>query len=133
MAGASLTDILASLQTGVQAINKVAIALGAGSVNPVSFYGFNGISSAPTTVVQVSSGSVFPTEISFHNPSLLDILVYPSEDGNGLPLTPISTARGGAFLVYSNGGTVVIDGGSTVAWAAISTGTTGSLTVITNA
>ena len=131
--GASPTDILAALQNGVQAINNLSVVMGGTSATTLSFYKFNSITSAPTTVVVGSTGNTFPTEISFHNPSsAVNVLVYPSVDGNGISMSVVSSSPGGAFLVYSNGGSIVIDGGSTMAWFAISTGT-GSLTVATNA
>jgi len=130
---ASFTDLLTAMQNGVQAINSLPERMGFPAASPLLFYGFNGISSAPTTVVAVSTGDDYPTNLSFHNPSLLDILVYPSESGSGTTITVVSTSRGGSLLVYANGGTAVVDGGSTMAWYAISTGTTGSLTVVRDA
>lgn len=130
---ASITDLLAALQNGVQAINSLPGRMGFGTATTLSFYGFNGLSSAPTTVVAGSTGSTYPANLSFHNPSTLDVLVYPSVDGSGASLTPISTSPGGAILVYSNGGTATIDGGSTMAWFAISTGSAGAITVIRDA
>lgn len=130
---ASLDDILSALKNGVTAINNLAVVLGGDSQDPLLYYGFDSITSAPTTVVAMSTGATWPTEIVFHNPTAsLDILVYPSEDANGMSLGVVSSSPGGAFRVYGNGGTIVIEGGSTMAWLAISTGT-GALTVSINA
>jgi hypothetical protein len=129
---ASFDDILSALKNGVTAINNLNVTLG-GATTVLSFYGFNNITSAPTTVVAGSTGDTWPTQLSFHNPSsAVNILVYPSVDGNGATLSVASTSPGGAVLVYSNGGSVEITGGTTMAWSAISTGT-GSLTVSLNA
>lgn len=129
---ASLDDILSALKNGVTAINNLAVVMGGDSQDPLSYYGYDSITSAPTTVVAMSTGATWPTEIVFHNPSTLDILVYPSEDANGMSLGVVSSSPGGSFRVYGNGGSIIIEGGSTMAWLAISTGT-GALTVSLNA
>lgn len=128
---ASLDDILSALKNGVTAINNLAVRMGASATIPLSFYGFNNITTSPVTVVAGSTGSTFPTELSFHNPSSIDVIVYPSVDGNGNAITASSSSPGGGVLIYSNGGSAVIDGGSTMAWLAVSTGTA-SLTVSRN-
>lgn len=126
---ASIDDLLSAMKNGVTAINNLPGRFGFGDTTALSFYGFNNITSAPTTVVAGSTGDTFPTELSFHNPSsAVDVLVYPAVDGNGNTMAVVSSSPGGSVRVYSNGGSVTIDGGSTMAWLAISTGT-GSLTV----
>jgi hypothetical protein len=129
----SLTELLAAMQNGVQAINSLPGRMGFATTATLSFYAFNSVSSSPTQVVAGSTGTTYPANLSFHNPSDLDIFVYPSVDGNGNSITALSSSPGGALLVYANGGSISIDGGSTMAWFAISTGTAGSLTVVRDA
>lgn len=75
-------------------------------------------------------------KITFHNPSSVDVFVYPqyvlNTSGQNTPLTPTSLNLGGCFRVYANGGNYTIDGECQGQWGAFANDNSGNacLTVI---
>jgi hypothetical protein len=91
---------------------------------------YNTIDDASGTIVLPQNGQ--RRSIIFHNPGSVDLLIYPTTDYNGVALAPSAAARGGAFLVYANGGSLTVNGECQSAWGAraVSGGATNSLTVM---
>lgn len=85
-----------------------------------------------TAAIQVIAASPNRRKLVFHNPSDVDILVCQATDVSGATLTPSFAARGGAFLVYGNGGTLTVDGDAAgSAWKAIAaSGSNKGLTIV---
>lgn len=73
-------------------------------------YAFNNVGTAPAVVLAANAGRASCT---FHNPGSVDIFVAPSlqiTSGSSATLTPSTTALGGCFRVYANGGTLILTG-----------------------
>lgn len=86
---------------------------------------------AMTTLIQVAPANPTRQKLTFHNPGTVDILVGPVVNYAGATLTPTTSAYGGCFRVFSNGGTLVVEGECTGAWQALtSDATAGILTVM---
>lgn len=95
-------------------------------------YAYNNVSGNP---IFVAPGNPSRARITFHNPSAADILVGPGSIFNGgsqTGLVPSVALPGGCFLIFANGGTLVLQGGEIqVAWQAVcAVGTIASLTVM---
>lgn len=95
-------------------------------------YAFNNISTAPLVVVAANTSR---QKITFHNPSDVDIFVGPSTvlnaAGSSVALVPAVATPGGCFVVFANGGTLVVEGECQGAWQAFSrTSNTKALTVM---
>jgi hypothetical protein len=101
-----------------------------GSVGPTSggkIYPYNNLGTTPQVVAQANP---FRTGITFHNPGTVDIVVFPSVvQGNGttapttptnVSLTPTTSALGGGFRIYANGGQLTLTGECQGAWQALS-------------
>jgi hypothetical protein len=85
--------------------------------------------------------------ITFHNPGAIDIFVAPTTiafspnpatgvttiTGPDPALVPSVAAPQGCFVVYANGGTIVIAGECQKAWQAFSRTATAPLTIMTSA
>lgn len=84
-------------------------------------YAYNAISTAPA---QVAPGNPSRQKITFHNPGTIDLFVAPATLYNGTVLVPTTSALGGCFRVFANGGTLVIEGECQVAWQAFSASAT---------
>ena len=86
------------------------------------------------TPIQVAPANANRQKITFHNPGTIDILIFPAlvqTTGSSVAATTTVAARGGAFLVYGNGGTLVVEGECQGAWNALSVSATGNaLTVM---
>lgn len=106
-------------------MSVVSIAGGAQAYSSTSggkVYSYNAISTVPAVVAPANPSR---RQITFHNPGDVDILIAPSQSYNGTSfatLTPAAaiSSRGGCFLVYGNGGTLVISGECQGAWQALS-------------
>ena len=95
-------------------------ANGAQLIGPASggkVWPFNTIS---TTPIQVLAPSPSRAAITFHNPGTVDIFVAPTTQANGTALAPTTSALGGCFLVFANGGQLVISGECQTGWQAFS-------------
>lgn len=99
--------------------------------NGGKIYAYNAIG---TTAVQVAVANPSRQSIIFHNPGTQDIFVAPSLQFNGTTsstLIPTTSALGGTFRVYANGGTLQITGECQGAWQALAaSGSTNPLTVM---
>lgn len=89
---------------------------------------FNTISTIPQVIAAINPSR---QKITFHNPGAVDIFIAPSIDYNGAALVPTTSALGGCFRVFANGGTLEIGGECQGAWQAFSTSaSTNPLTVM---
>lgn len=113
------------------------IFTGVGSPGTVSaasggfFLAFNNISSTPQQVLGQNSQRV---KVTFHNPGTVDIYIAPAfiqNSGKDVALIPSPSALGGCFLVYANGGTLILEGEVQKPFQALAlTGSTNALTVV---
>jgi hypothetical protein len=108
-------------QTSAAGIQLIGPASG-GKVTP-----FNNISTTPQ---QVLAADPSRAKVTFHNPGSVDIIVAPLVQANGQALTVSTLLLGGGYRVFSNGGTLLIDGECQTGFQAFSvSGTGNSLTV----
>ena len=111
-----------------------------GSVGPTSggkIYAYNNLGTSPIVIAQANQSR---QSITFHNPGTVDIVVFPAkvQGLNTAPttpadqtLTPSTTALGGGFRVYGNGGQITIAGECQGSWQALAiSGSNNSLTVM---
>jgi len=93
----------------------------------------NNISTSPAQVIGINPAR---TQIIFHNPGTVDIVVFPAlvlnASGGNTVLTPNTSTLGGGFRVFGNGGMIAI--GAPVAqqaWQALSVSASGNpLTIV---
>ena len=89
-------------------------------------YAFNTLSTTPQQVVAANPSR---QQITFHNPGDVDIFVAPgtvlNSSGSAVALSPTTSALGGCFRVYANGGSLTIQGECQTAWQAFSASSTG--------
>lgn len=104
-------------------------------------YGYNNIAAdVPIVVAQANTSR---QSITFHNPGANDIFVAPSfvqnilgtapANPSNVALAPTTALSGGAFRVFSNGGSLTITGECQNAWQAFATtgaGVSNPLTVM---
>jgi|SRR5271165_4807030 len=94
-------------------------------------YAFNNINTTPQQIVGINSQR---QRITVHNPGTIDIFVAPATvivSSSDSALAPTTAALGGCFLVFANGGTLVLQGECQKAWQAFSrTGSGNPLTVM---
>lgn len=90
-----------------------------------------------TTLVTVAPANQARRKITFHNPGTVDILVSMTQRLSSVSastlstFTPTTSAYGGCFRVYANGGEKSIEGECQLAWQALTVdGTSGQLTVV---
>lgn len=88
-----------------------------------------------TTPAVVAPANAFRQKITFHNPGTVDIFIAPSlvvnAAGASVALSPTTSALGGCWRVFSNGGALEIAGECQGAWQAFAaSGTTNALTVM---
>jgi len=108
---------------------------GTGSIaNGGKIYAYNAIG---TTAVQVALANPARQSITFHNPGTVDLFIGPSvafQSGNNntpTTLVPTTSALGGTFRVYGNGGQLTVTGECQGAWQALAaSGSTNPLTVM---
>lgn len=107
----------------------VVIAGGVGvfsSATGGKIYAENDISTTPQEVAPANPSR---QQITFHNPGTVDIFVAPASSYNGTTFTtlsPTTSALGGCFRVFANGGTLVISGECQQAWQAFSASSSGN-------
>lgn len=94
-------------------------------------YAYNNISTTPATVVAANPQR---QKVTFHNPGDVDIFIAPQyvvNTGANVALAPTTSALGGCWRVYANGGTLEITGECQGAWQAFSaSGSSKPLTVM---
>lgn len=96
-------------------------------------YSFNTISTASQAVAQPNPDR---QKITFHNPSDVNIYIAPavisnSSTGSQTTFAPTTAALGGCFVVFADGGTLVIEGECQIGWQAFSaSGSAKPLTVM---
>lgn len=94
-------------------------------------YAYNNISTTPAQVAPANTGR---QKITFHNPGDVDIFIAPAyviNTGSQVALTPSTSALGGCWRVYANGGALEINGECQGAWQAFSASGSGKpLTVM---
>lgn len=111
---------------------------GVGSPGAISFarggqiFAITNLSTVPQQVAAISATRY---RITFHNPGTVDLYAYQvmvQNTGSDVTLNPsYPSALGGCFLVYANGGTLIIEGECQKAWGAFSaTGSNNPLTVM---
>lgn len=93
---------------------------------------YNNISTTPAVVAPANTGR---QKITFHNPGDVDIFIAPSlvvnSSGASVALSPTTSALGGCWRVFSNGGALEITGECQGAWQAFSaSGSSKPLTVM---
>lgn len=112
-----------SVVVGVGSPGSAQTASG-GKVYPFSTIG-------NVTPVQILAINGNRNKFVVHNPGTNDVLVYPQLQASGAANAPTVAAPGGAFRVFSNGGSLTIDGECQGAWSALSVAGTGQpLTVM---
>jgi hypothetical protein len=99
------------------------------SVGPTSggkIYAYNNLGTAPQIVAQANQNR---QSITFHNPGTVDVVVFPQyvqgvttapTTPSNVALTPTTSALGGGFRIYANGGQLTISGECQGAWQALS-------------
>lgn len=112
---------------------------GVGSSRTVSaasggfFQQHNNLNPTPRTLLQNNPAR---TSITVHNPGTIDLYFAPLYDqttGTDTLLVPSVSALGGCFLVFANGGTLVIEGECQKPWQAFSaSGSNNPITIQTN-
>jgi hypothetical protein len=101
-------------------------------------YGYNNITDAQNTIV--ANANPQRQEITFHNPGTVDIFVSQTVIQNILgtaptqpsdvAFVPTTSAFGGTYRVFANGGQLTVKGECQKAWQALAaSGTTNPLTV----
>ena len=105
-----------------------------GTVGPASggkVYGYNTISTTPNPVAPAASSR---RQITFHNPGAVDVFVCPQyllNSGSSVPVTPSPSNLAGCFLIFANGGTLILTGECQGQWQAFSRSGSGNyLTVM---
>ena len=116
------------IQTGPG--SPLTIAGGSGG----KVYKYNAIDTTPQGVLPANTAR---QSIVFHNPGTIDIFICPTSgyaDVNAVSrtsFTPTTSALGGCFRVYGNGGSLTITGECQLAWQAFSASGSGNpLTVM---
>lgn len=93
--------------------------------NGGKFYSSNAVSTTPAQVIAANPGRV---SLTFHNPGDVDIFVAPTQvmvSGSLATLTPSTSALGGCFRIFANGGTLIITGECQGAFQAFSASSSG--------
>lgn len=93
---------------------------------------YNNISTTPAVVLAANQ---YRQRVIFHNPGDVDIFIAPSvalnSAGSDVALSPTTSALGGCWRVFSNGGTLEISGECQGAWQAFAaSGSSKPLTVM---
>ena len=104
---------------------------GSGAVGGTSGGKTTAINNVSTVNAQVIGPNPSRVQITFHNPGLVDILVAMVRDASNAVLAPTFASRGGAFLVYANGGEKTFSGECQFAWNAVAaSGAANPLTIV---
>lgn len=105
-----------------------------GTVNSASGGKINKINNLGINPITVASANPSRKKITFHNPGTVDIYVGPQftqNNNTNEAFVPSLAALGGCFLVFANGGTLVIEGECQGQWQALAAGgVTNPLTVM---
>lgn len=119
----------------VQIVSGVGAPRAMGSANGGKLYSFNALDAVTAQTVAPANPS--RTQIVFHNPGAVDVLVFPSLKMSSVAVpsdtanAPTVAAPGGAFRIYANGGSLTVEGENSTAWKAFAaSGITGTLTVM---
>ncbi len=107
--------------------------------NGGKIYGYNNITNASNTTVAPANPS--RQKITFHNPGTQDIFISQTLIQNTVgtsptnptdtAFAPTTSALGGTFRVFANGGQLEVTGECQKAWQALAaSGTTNPLTVV---
>lgn len=92
-----------------------------------------GYNTITTTTQQVVGADPQRKKLTFHNPGTVDIFVAQTvleTTGSDVPFTLTTGSLGGAWLVFANGGVLIVENECQKPWQAISRSGTGSLTVV---
>jgi hypothetical protein len=111
-------------------------------------YAFNNIGTSPGVVAPIN---VQRTSITFDNPGAVDVIVYPcnvqalnptwtasSSIGGGgtsisnVALTPTTSALGGGYRIYGNGGSRTFSGECQGSWQALAISGSGNALTVTD-
>lgn len=89
------------------------------------------VNTVGTTVAQVIASNPTRSSINFHNPGSVDIIVFPTQVLSPATFTPTTSALGGGYRIFANGGDRTITGNvSCQAWQALSvSGSNNPLTI----
>lgn len=105
------------------------LTIGGGSGQKI--YAYNALN---TTPAQVAAANPSRQSITFHNPGDVDIFIAPAfiqTSGSDVAFAPTTSATGGCFRVFANGGSLTISGECQKAWKAFTASGTGKpLTVM---
>jgi len=100
------------------------------SLQNSSIFAFNAIS---TTVSSLVGANASVSRRTFHNPGTVDIVIFPTTvlqgtaGGGSVALAPTTSALGGGFRVFANGGQIVLEGAAArQAWQALSVSGSGN-------
>lgn len=103
-------------------------------VGPTSggkWYAYNTLGTTPAVVAPPNQ---FRISITFHNPGTIDVFIAPQfvvNTGGNVALSPTTSALGGCWRVFANGGSMTLSGECQGQWQAFSaSGSGNSLTVI---
>lgn len=89
-------------------------------------YAYNDLNTTPQIRVPANP---FRVSITFHNPGSVGVYVYPQyvqNSGSDVLLTPSTSALGGTWYVYPNGGQITFTGENQKAWGAFSASGSGN-------
>ena len=101
-------------------------------------YAFNNLTTSPQVVAPADQ---YRTQITFDNPGTVDVFVAPSlvQANNLIPtsitnstLTPTTSALGGCYRIYANGGTRTFTGECQGQWQAFAASATGNPLTVTD-
>lgn len=110
-------------------ISQVGGAAVFSSASGGKVYGFNSLDAV--TAVTVAPANTSRRKLTFHNPGTVDVVVFPTVDGNGAALAPTISAKGGSFLIFANGGSLTLEGEIQGIWKALAaSGVSNPLTVM---
>lgn len=117
----------------------MAIISGVGSsrsVGPTSggkVYAINTLDAVTPVLVAVANQN--RTEINFHNPGTVDVIVFPQykqNTGSDVSNSVTVAAPGGGYRIYGNGGDRTISGECQGAWYALAVSGTGNPLTVTD-
>jgi hypothetical protein len=109
-----------SIITGVGSPGTVSAASGGYSL------AFNNLTTTPQVVLPQVPGR---KQVTFHNPGTVDVFVameFVQNTGQDVALNPTTSALGGCFRVYANGGTLIVNGECQKPWVAFAASGSGN-------
>lgn len=89
-------------------------------------YAINNLSTAPQPILGIDPQRI---SITVHNPGTIDAFFAPAfsqNTGSDVALVPSTSALGGCYRVYANGGTLILTGECQKAWQAFSASANGN-------